>query len=264
MRWHRRGWRLCWWSPSRRPVGRPRLSAAVRELIAVMSRDNPRWGTERIRGELLKLGLIGSNRSIRRDRGRSPARPPSQTWRTFRANHRPRRWAADRFTVQTLAFKTLDVLLVITHDRRELVHSNVTASPTAAWVWRPLLEATPWGRQPRYLVRDRDAVDGGDFPERARRLGIETVLTPVRVPRANAVAERVIGTLRRAGLDHLIVLNERHRGAVLREDVASDTASRPHRSLGLEPPQPVAQPGTGPARSRPVLGGLHHLYERAA
>ena len=264
VRWHRQAWRLFWWWRSRRPVGRPRLSAEVRELIAVMSRDNPRWGTERIRGELLKLGIAVSNRSIRRYRRRGPARPPSQSWRTFLANHAGQIWAVDLFTVQTLTFKTLYVLVFIAHGRRELVHWNVTASPTTAWVWRQLIEATPWGRRPRYLLRDRDAVYGGAFRERARRLGIETLLTPVRAPRANAIAERVIGTLRRECLDHLLVLNEQHLRVVLREFVRYYNADRPHRSLALEPPQPALQLGTGPIRARPVLGGLHHVYERAA
>ena len=117
---------------------------------------------------------------------------------------------------------------------------------------------------PRYLLRDRDAVYGGDFSERARRLGIETLLSPVRAPRANAVAERVIGTLRRECLDHLIVLNERHLRVALREFVRYYNADRPHRSLGLETPQPAARPEVGPVRSRPVLGGLHHGHGRAA
>jgi putative transposase len=184
VRWHRTGWRLFWRWRSRPRLGRPRLSPEARELIAVMSRDHPRWGTERIRGEPLKLGLVVSNRSIRRYRGQRPPRPPSQSWRTFLANHRPQVWASDLFTIQTLTFKALYVLVFIAHDRRELVHWNVTASPRAAWVWRQLLEATPWGRQPRYLVRDRDAVYGGDFRGRAGALGIEVLLTPIRAPRA--------------------------------------------------------------------------------
>ena len=108
-------------------------------------------------------------------------------------------------TVQTLTFRTLCVLVFISHARRALVHLNVTASPTAAWVWRQLIEATPWGRAPRYLVRDRDAVYGRDFGQRTRRLGIETLLSPIRAPQANAVAERVAGTMRRGCLDHLVV-----------------------------------------------------------
>jgi transposase InsO family protein len=264
VRWHRQAWHLFWRWKSRSRLGRPRLSAEARELIAVMSRDHPRWGTERIRGELLKLSIAVSNRSIRRDRGKRPPRPPSQSWRTFLANHPAEIWAADLFTVPTLTFKTLYVLLVIAHGRRELVHVNVTASPTAAWVWRQLVEATPWGRRPRYLVRDRDAAYGGDFVPRARRLGIETLLSPVRAPRANAIAERVIGTLRRRCLDHLIILNERHLRAVLREFVRYHNAARPHRSLGLQTPRRAARPDAGPVRSRVILGGLHHVYERAA
>jgi len=264
VRWHRRAWRLFWRWRSRTRLGRPRLSPEVRELIAAISRDTPLWGTERIRGELLKLGLTVSNRSIRRYRGRGPARPSSQTWRTFLRNHAARIWAADLFTLQTMTFRTLYVLFFITHGQRELLQVIVTAHPTAAWVWRQLVEATAWGRRPRHLVRDRDAVSGGDFAARAEALGIETVLTPVRAPRANAIAERVVRTLRNECLDHVLVLNEAHLGAVLREYVTYYNTARPHRSLGLTPPQPGERRHTGPIRSRPILGGLHHVYERAA
>ncbi len=264
VRWHRQAWKLFWRWKSRTPLGRPRLSAEVRELIATMALQNPGWGTERIRGELLKLGIAVSSRSIRRYRRRGPVRPPSRTWRAFLANHRPQLWAADLFTVPTLTFKTLYVLLFITHARRELVHLNVTANPTAAWVWRQLIEATPWGRVPRYLLRDRDAVYGRDFASRARRVGIEPLLTPIRAPRANAIAERVVGTLRRECLDHLVIVNERHLRSVLRELVAYYNAHRPHRSLSLETPRLAARPDAGPVRSRPVLGGLHRVYERVA
>jgi transposase InsO family protein len=264
VRLHRRAWRLFWRWRSRTRLGRPRLSPEVRALIAAMARDNPLWGTERIRGELLKLGLAVSNRSIRRYRGRGPARPPSQTRGTLLRNHAGSLWAADLCTVQTVTFRTLYVLFFLTHGRRELLHLAVTAHPTAAWVWRQLVEATAWGRRPRHLVRDRDAVSGGDFAARARGLGIETVLTPVCASRANAIAERVVRTLRNECLDHVIVLNEAHLRAVLREYVTYYNTARPHRSLGLAPPLPGEGRRTGPIRARPVLGGLHHVYERAA
>ena len=138
--WHRQGWRLFWRWKSRSRGGRPHLSPEVRELILTMSRENRLWGTERIRGELLKLGIVVSNRSIRRYRWRGPGRPLSQTWRTFLANHAHHLWAADLLTVQTLTFKTLYVLVFIAHGRRQLVHMNVTANPTAAWVWRQVIE----------------------------------------------------------------------------------------------------------------------------
>ena len=262
--WHRRGWRLVWWWRSRCPLGRPRLRAEVRELITTMSRDNPLSGAERIRGALLELGIVVSKRSIRRYRCWGAPRPPGQTWRTFLANHRPHIWAADLFTVQTATFRTLYVLLFVAHGRRELVHLNVTSSPTAAWVWRQLVQATPWGGAPRFLVRDRDRVYGPDFSAQAVGLGIRTLLTPVRAPRANAIAERLVGTLRRACLDRVIVVNERHLRAVLAEFAAFYNAARPHRALDFETPQPGRRPRQGPIRARPVLGGLHHVYERAA
>jgi transposase InsO family protein len=261
--WHRRAWRLVWRWRSRSRLGRPRLSPEVRELIARMSRDNPRWGSERICGELLKLGVAVSTRSIRRYRWRPP-RGPSQTWRTFLRTHAHTTWAADLFTVPTVTFRTLYVLFFITHGRRELVHAAVTAHPTAAWVWRQVVEATAWGRRPRHLVRDRDAVYGGDFIRRARGLGIETVLTPVRAPRANAIAERVVRTFRNECLDHLIPFDERHLRTILAEYVAYSNTERPHRSLGLEPPLPRARLTKGSIRARPVLGGLHHVYQHAA
>ncbi len=144
-------------------AGRPRLSAEVRDLIARMSRETPLWGSERIRGELLKQGLAVRNRSIRRSRRRGSVQPPCQTWRTFLRNHAHAIWTADLFVVQTLTFKTLYVLVFVAHGRRELVHLAVTAHPTAAWAWRQLVAAAPWDRRRKHLIRDRDAVYGGPF-----------------------------------------------------------------------------------------------------
>jgi putative transposase len=264
VRWHRQSWRLFWRWRSRSRGGRPHLRLEVRELIATMSRENRLWGTERIRGELLKLGIVVSNRSIRRYRWRGPATPSSQTWRTFLANHAHHLWAADLLTVQTLTFKTLYVLVFIAHGRRELVHLNVTANPTAAWIWRQLIAATPWGQRPRHLLRDHDAVYGRDFRQRTKRIGIDAIATPVRAPRANAVAERVIGTLRRECLDHLIILDEQRLTSVLAEFARYYNQDRPHRTLGLQTPEHRPRPATGSIRSRPVLNVLHHIYERVA
>jgi putative transposase len=266
LRWHRQGWRLCWRWRSRRPTGRPRLSQEVQDLIRRLSEENRLWGTERIRGELLTLGIAVGNGSIRRSRWCPAPRPPSQTWGTFVRNHAHAIWAADLLTVQTLTFKTLYVLFFISHGRRELIHMAVTAHPTAAWVWRQLVEATPWGRHPTYLIRDRDSVYGRDFVPRAARLGIDTLLTPFRAPQANAIAERVVRTLRNECLDHLLILNERHLRRVLAEYVQYYNTERPHRSLVLEPPLPASRSpvATGAITSRPVSGGLHHVYHRAA
>ena len=176
-------------------------------------------------------------------------------------------WAADLFTVQTLTFRTLYVFVVIDHGRRRIRHWNVTEHPIAPWIWRQMIEATAWGEQPGFLIRDRDRSYGGDFIARARRIGIETILTPVRAPNANAIAERVIGTLRRECLDHVIAVNERHLRRVLGEYVQHYNAMRPHRSLALDSPEgrkPVQRMPSQRVDSKPVLGGLHHEYRWAA
>ena len=155
--------------------------------------------------------------------------------------------------------------MFIAHGRLEVVHVNVTANPTAAWMWRQIIEATPpWDQKPRHLLRDRDAVYGRDFRKRARRIGIDAISTPIHAPKANAIAERVIGTLRRVCLDQLIVFDEQHLRTVLTEFVQYCNQERPHRTLGLQTPQLKVRPTTGIVRSRPVLNGLHHVSERAA
>jgi putative transposase len=180
LRWHRKGWRLYWSWKSRTRLGRPRLSGEVKDLIHRISCENRLWGSERIRGELLKLGIVVSNRSIRRYRWRKPTPAASQSWRAFLSNELKGIWAADLLVVQTINHKILYVFFCISHERRELAHFNVTASPTAGWIWQQLLEATPWGRQPAYLIHDRDSVYGRDFDARAGRLGITGVRTPPR------------------------------------------------------------------------------------
>jgi len=238
-----------------------RVDHAVGAREPALGRCPHRWGVTR-------AGFIVSARTVRRYRAQGRRRPPSQSWQTFLKNHAPHIWAVDLFTVQTLTLQTLYVIMFIGHGRRRIMHVNVTRHPTAPWVWRQLLEATPWGVQPRHLIRDRDRCYGTDFIVKASRLGIDTILTPVHAPNANAIAERVIGTLRRECLDYLIVLNERHLLHVLHEYIAHDNAKRPHRTLALDSPdrrEPQAKPSaTATAVSRPVLGGLHHEYEWAA
>lgn len=171
VRWHRTAWRRYWTWKSRRAPGRPRIAMEVRDLIRRLARENPRWGSVRIQGELRKLGYHVSARSVRRYRREVKRHPPSQSWRTFLRNHAPHIWAADFLTVQTLTFNTLYVFFFITHHRRRIVHLSVTAHPTAQWVWRQLIQATPYGEQPRYVIRDRDTCYGRDFIPRAARRG---------------------------------------------------------------------------------------------
>ncbi len=262
--WHRKGWRLYWTWKSRSGLGRPRLKREVRELIARMSRENRLWGTERIRGELLKLGIVVSNRSIRRYRWRGPRRERSQSWRTFLGNQIKGIWAADLFVVQTIGMQTLYVFFFISHLRRELVQFNVTTSPTAAWIWRQVIEATAWDSQPQHLIHDRDNVYGDDFGTKLAAIGIADIRTPYRAPLANSVAERVVRTFRQECLDHVIVLNERHLVALLTKFVHYYNHDRPHRTLELKTPVPSPPMSRGAVVSLPILGGLHHAYARAA
>ena len=266
VRWHRAGWRRYWrWRSHPERRGRPRIDSAIAAEIRRMTEENPPWGHMRVLGELRKLGLRVSLQTVHRYRQDVP-RSLSPGWRTFLENHRREMWASDFFTVHMLWFRTLYVFF-IAHDRRSVVHVNVTKHPTATWVWRQLLNATPWGTGPRFLIRDRDRSYGGDFVARARRIGIRTVLTPIATPQANAVAERLVGTFRRECLDHIVVINERHLRHVLREFVRHYNTARPHQTLELDVPEPGTGPPAaphGPIISRPVLGGLTHEYERKA
>jgi len=166
--------------------------------------------------------------------------------------------------VQTVSYRILYVFFLLRHDRREWIHFNVTASPTAAWIWRQVLEATPLGRQPKFLIHDRDADYGRDFDERLVNLGITGVRTPPRAPRANAIGERIVRTIRSECLDHIIVMNERNLEAVLSEFADYYNRDRPHRRLGLQSPISTTPQSAGQVVSRSVLGGLHHVYARAA
>ena len=267
VRWHRSAWRRYWTWRSRGPKrGRPRVDAEVAAQIRSMTKQNPRWGHMRVLGELRKLGFHVSLQTVRRYRTDVP-RDPSSSWRTFLENHRAEIWACDFFTVHALWFQTLYVFFFIAHDRRTVMHVNITQHPTAPWVWRQLINSTPWNSAPRFLIHDRDRSYGGDFVANAKRIGIRTVLTPIATPQANGIAERLVGTLRRECLDHFIIVNERHLRHVLREFVRHYNRARPHQALELEVPERVTGPpsaASGPIVSRPVLGGLTHEYQRKA
>lgn len=267
IRWQHTAWKRYWTWKSRRsrPPGRPPVAREIKDLIRRMARENPRWGSMRILGELRKLGYHVSLQTVRRYRHEALRRPPSQSWQTFLRNHAPHIWAADFFTVHTITLKTLYVFFFISHNRRKLIHINMTSHPTAEWVWHQLIEATPWSQQPTYLIRDRDCSYGGSFNAKAAQLGIETIITPFQAPKANAVAERIVGTLRRERLDHVIIINEGQLRRVLREYMVHYNEGRPHRTLYLETPTGLSPPSAPPEGGRllvsPVLGGLHHEYK---
>src|SRR5215510_5897254 len=207
--WHRQGFRCYWAWKSRRRSGRPAISAELRDLIRRMSRANPLWGAPRIHGELLKRGLTVSQATVSKYMLR-PRRPPSQEWRTFLNNHASGLIALDFFTVPTATFRVLFGLVILTHNRRRLVHFNVTEHPPAEWTARQLLEACTLGESPRYLIRDRDSIYGERFSRQAKTLDIREVIIAPRSPWQNAYAERVISSMRRECVDHVVVIGERH------------------------------------------------------
>jgi len=266
VRWHRRGFRYYWrWKSRYRWPGRPKVSREVRELIRQMSMGNPLWGAPRIHGELLKPGIDVSQATVSKYMVK-PEHRPSQSWRTFLTNHASDIISIDFFTVPTATFRVRYVFLVLDNARRKIIHFNVTDSPTAIWTGQQMVEAFPWDTAPRYLIRDRDGIYGFDFTRRVSSLGIKQIRTARRSPWQNPYVERVIGSIRRECLDHVIFFNERHLRRVLREYVGYYHRSRTHLGLEKDCPEPraVELPKIEPVASMPVLGGLHHRYFRQA
>ena len=265
IRWHRKGWRLYWRWRSKPGRGRPKVSAEVRTLIRQMSLENALWGAPRIHGELLKLGYDICESTIAKYMIRRTG-PSSQTWRTFIRNHMADMVAVDFFIVHTATFKTLYVFLILSLDRRRVIHFNVTANPTANWTSLQLIQAFPFESAPRYLIRDRDGIYGQQVPDTLKMLGTKQIVISRRSPWQNGYCERVIGSIRRECLDHVIVLGERHLRRVLKEYLAYYHRSRTHLGLEKETPVPraIQAPDVGPVASEPVLGGLHHRYYREA
>jgi transposase InsO family protein len=237
----------------------------VRRLIGDMSRANPLWDAPRIHGEILKLGLSVSQATASKYMVRN-RKPPSQTWRTFLDNHVKDLVAIDFFTVPTATFRVLFVLVVLHHYRRQVVHFNVTEHPTAGWTAQQLVEAFPWDAPQQYLLRDRDGVYGATFQRRAASLGIEQALTAPRSPWQNPFAERLIGSVRRDCLDHVIVLGQRHLRRILTDYSSYYIHCRTHLALAKDTPKPrpVEPPLSGDVVALPRLGGLHHRYTRLA
>jgi len=262
--WHRRGFRLWWAWKSRHRTGRPTVAAHVRSLIRTMADANPRWGAPRIHGELLKLGIDVSQATVAKYMGRRRP-PPSQTWRTFLANHIGQIMAADFFVVPTVTGRLLFVLVILAHARRRIVHVAVTEHPTAAWTSQRLREAFPWDAAPRYVVRDRDHAFAG-WAHTARAMEIEEVLTAPHSPWQNAYVERFIGSVRRECLDHVLVFSATGLRRLMNLYCVYYEQSRTHLSLNKDAPIPRRIDASSDGRIVAIsqVGGLHHRYERQA
>ena len=259
MRWHRAGFRSFWRWKSRRRSGRPKVPLEVRQLIREISLANPLWGAPRIHGELLKLGIDVGQTSVAKYMARR-RRPPSQGWRTFLRNHADGIASIDLFVVPTISFRLLYGLLVLRHDRRRILWLGVTAHPSAEWIAQQVTEACGWESAPHSLIRDRDRVYGEAFTRRVRAMGIRDRPTALRSPWENGHAERLIGSIRRECLDHVIVFGERHLRHVLRSYARYYNGVRTHLSLGKDSPLPRDVQAVGTILPLPVVQGLHHHY----
>jgi transposase InsO family protein len=275
IRWHRQGFRW-YWARLSKPRGRPVISPATIALIKRIHRENPLWSPERIHDQLVSLGLtdVPAPNTITKylpDTHTPSSERQRQSWRTFLVNHRQTIWAMDFFTVATLRFQVLYVLVLIHHDRRVIRHVAVTAHPTADWVVQQLREATPFGEQPTYLLHDNDSIFVSQVVTRfLERAGIQRIRIAYQCPWQNGICERTVGLLRRELLDHCIPLNERHLRRLLMEYVRQYYhPARTHQGVERQTPeQPELPPApaslTVPLTAKPVLGGLYHTYRRAA
>jgi transposase InsO family protein len=261
VRWHRAGFR-CYWRWKSRPLGgRPQIETKLRALIRRMSMENPLWGAPRIHGELLKLGFQVAQSSVAKYMVKR-REPPSQGWRTFLRNHAPDIAAMDLFVVPTIGFDLLYAFVIVRLERRDLVWINVTAHPTTEWVARQITEAFPWDEAPRYMIRDRDRIYGSVVTRRLRAMGIRDKPTTPVSPWQNGFAERLIGSIRRECLDHVIVLGEAHLRRILKNYAAYYNGVRTHRSLQKDAPVSRPVQRSGAIISHAILGGLHHQYVR--
>ncbi len=266
LRWHREGFRLFWKRKSKTATPRePRISSETVDLIRRMAADNRTWGAERIRGELLKVGLRVTKRTIQRHLW--AVRPPGdgQRWRTFLKNHTV--WACDFLQVYDLWFRPLFAFFVIDVNTKQVIHVAVTREPSQRWTAQQLRELTPFASGPDFVIRDCDAKFGSDFDRVAKSSGIRVLKTAIRAPMMNATCERFLGSVRRECLDHIIILGQAHLRAILAEYAAYFNASRPHQGLGQRVPAPSTinrSAAGGQVVAIPVLGGLHHDYRQAA
>ncbi len=268
LRWHRELFRLHWKHKSKPLAHMSKVAPETIALIREMARENRLWGAERIRGELLKLGLRVCKRTIQKYmRQVRTQQPRGQKWSTFLRTHAAQIWACDFLQVSDLFFRPLFAFFFIELQSRKVIHVGVTRSPTDAWVAQQLREATPYGHAPKYLIRDHDSKFGSDFLRVATTSGIKLLKTPVHAPRANAICERFLRSVRQECLDHLLILEEKQLQRVLNAYVGYFNRARPHQGIGQQ--IPVSSGSSTPHEGTkvvavPILAGLHHDYRTVA
>jgi putative transposase len=270
LRWHRELFHMYWKRKSKVSSRKPMVAAETIALIREMAKDNRLWGAERIRGELLKLGLRVCKRTIQKYmRNVRTQQPRGQKWSTFLRNHASQIWACDFLQVTDLFFRPLFAFFLIELKSRKVIHVGVTRSPTDLWVAQQLREATPYGHAPKYLIRDNDSKFGSCFDRVARTSGIKLLKTPYHAPRANAICERFLRSVRQECLDHLLIFWEKQLQRVLNGYVMYFNQARPHQGITQQIPEqrrsiPCAQDAGNKVIALPVIGGLHHDYRWAS
>jgi transposase InsO family protein len=270
LRWHRELFRLYWKRRSKASSHKPKVASETIALIRQMAKDNRLWGAERIRGELLKLGIHVCKRTIQKYMRHVRTHPPrGQRWATFLRNHASQIWACDFLQITDLFFRPLFAFFLIELQSRKVIHVGVTRSPTDAWVAQQLREATPYGLAPKYLICDNDSKFGPCFARVAKTSTIKILKTPYHAPRANAICERFLRSVRQECLDHLLILYEKQLQRVLNAYVAYFNRARPHQGIAQQIPERLrsvasSQDAGNKVIARPVMGGLHHDYRWAA
>jgi len=270
LRWHRQGFQLFWKYKSRAGSPQPKISEEIVALIKEMAAQNLLWGAKWIRGELLKLGFRVSKRTIQKYmRHVRSTQPRGQKWTTFLRTHAGQIWACDFLPVTDLVFHSLFAFFILELQSRKMIHVSVTRNPTDAWTAQQLREATAFGQEPKYLIRDNDGKFGVGFARVANRSHIEILKTPYQAPRANAICERFLGSVQRECLDHLLILHEKQLQRILNAYELYFNHARPHQGITQQIPDPHAGPvpanhAGGKVIAFPVLGGLHHDSRRSA
>ena len=260
--WHRKGFKIYWKRKSRR-VGRPSINWELIRLIRRMQKENPTWSPQRIQGELVKLGLDVSDNTVAKYMRKSKSDDgKQQQWLTFLRNHAKHIVDIDFLVARTIFFRSIHVFVAISHDRRKILHFAVIANSHSQWAIQQLRETFAFDETTKYVIRDNDKIFSEDFKRHIKNFGLEDMPTAPRSPWQNPIAERVIGTLRRDCLDRMIILNEKHLHSVPDNDYYN--VSRTHMSLAKDSPVPRHVQANGKIVSKPILGGLHHVYSRVA
>ncbi|MCK4560909.1 MAG: integrase core domain-containing protein [Calditrichia bacterium] len=265
VKWHRQGFKLYWRWKSKSKPGRPRISKEIRDLIKRMVHENPYWGAPRIHSELYLLGYDIAESTISKYLLRTP-QPPSQTWKTFLKNHVDQTASIDFFTVLTVTFQILYCFIILWHEKRKIVHFNITTNPSSLWTAQQIKEAFPYDQSPKYLLRDRDAIYGHVFQQTINNMGIKEVVTAAKSPWQNPFVERLIDSIRRECLDHVIIFNRKHLHRILTSYREYYLNVRTHLSLAKNSPVPrkIEPKSKGKVIAIEQVGGLHHLYKRVA